>query len=85
MWYVDNNKVLHMEAKLVDDLINNLKNNFWELVVTRGKKHKCLVMNIDIAEAKKVEIEMKEQLFEAIEAFGEILTKKKIQQNLVNY
>ena len=73
---MDNNKVLHMEAKLVDDLINNLKNNFVELVVTRGKKHTFLVMNINITEYKKVERYIKEQLLEAIEAFGENIDKE---------
>ena len=28
VWYVDNNKVSHMEAKLVEDLINVIKKNF---------------------------------------------------------
>ena len=39
VWYVDDNKVSHMEEKVVQDLINDLKSNFGELVVTRGKKH----------------------------------------------
>ena len=33
--YVDNNKVSRMEVKVVEDLINNLKYYFEELVVTR--------------------------------------------------
>ena len=37
VWYVDDNKVSHMEAKVVEDLINDLKNHFGELVVARGK------------------------------------------------
>ena len=48
VWYVDDNKVLHMEKKLVEDLINNLKKHFGELVVTRGKKRTFLGMNINI-------------------------------------
>ena len=39
VWYVDDNKVSHIEAKLVEDLIGDLKNHCGELVVTRGKKH----------------------------------------------
>ena len=54
MWYVDDNKVSHMEAKVVKGLINNLKNDFGELVVTRGKKHKFWGVNIDITECQKV-------------------------------
>ena len=33
----------HMEAKVEEDLINELENNFGELVVTRGKKRTFLV------------------------------------------
>ena len=61
----------HMEAEVVEDLINDLKNHFGELVMTRGKKHTFWGMNINITEEKKVEIEMKKQLLESIEAFVE--------------
>ena len=66
----------HIKAKLVEVLINYLKNNFGELVVNRGKKHTFLGMNINIMEYKKVEIEMKEKLLEEMEAFGENIDKK---------
>ena len=39
VWYVDDNKVSQMEARVVEGLINNLKKHFGELLVTRGKKH----------------------------------------------
>ena len=48
VFYVEDNKVSHMEAKLVEDLFNNLKNHFGELIMTRGKKHKFWGMNINI-------------------------------------
>ena len=70
VWYVGDNKVSHMEEKLVEYLINDLKNNFGELVVTRGKKHTFLDMNINITEDKTFKIDMKVQFLEAIEAFG---------------
>ena len=70
VWYVEDNKLLHMEAKLVEDIINDLRNHFGQLVVTRRKKNIFLGMNINITEDKKVEIYTKEQLLEAIEAFG---------------
>ena len=47
VWYVDDKKVLHTESKVVEDLINGLKNHFLELVVSRGKKHTFFVMNIN--------------------------------------
>ena len=54
MWYVDDNKVSHMEAKLVEDLINDLKNHFEKLVVTRGNKHTIRGMNINITQGGEV-------------------------------
>ena len=54
VWYVDNKKVLHMEAKLVEYLISEFKNHFGEILVTRGKKHTFLGMNKNIKEDKKV-------------------------------
>ena len=43
-----------------------MKKKFGELVMTRLKKHKFLGMNINITKEKKVEIEVKEQLFEEV-------------------
>ena len=66
VWYVDSKKMSHMEAKVVDDFINDLKKHFGELVVTKVRKHTCLGVNINIPEDKKVEINMKEQFLESI-------------------
>ena len=49
-----------MESKVVEDLINDWKKKFGELVVTIVKKHTFLGVNINIREEKKVEIDMKE-------------------------
>ena len=56
MWYVDDNKVSHVEVKLVENLINNLKKHFGEVVLTRGKKYTFWGVNINITEEKKVEM-----------------------------
>ena len=48
-----------MEAEVVEDLINDLKKHFGELVVAIWKNHTFLGMGIDITEDKKVEIDMK--------------------------
>ena len=45
-------------------------------MVTRGKNHTFLGMNISITEDKNVEIEMKEKFLEAIEEFGENIGEK---------
>ena len=54
VWYVDDNKVSHMEAKLVEYLINDFKNHFRELAVNEGKKHIFLDMIKNITEEKEV-------------------------------
>ena len=76
MWYVDDNKMSHTEAKIVEDLINDLKNHSKELLVTRVKKHTFWSMHINITEDKSYDVEMKEQFLEAIEAFGENIDEK---------
>ena len=52
LWYMEYNKVLYKEEKVVEDLIINLKKHFGELVVTIGKKNIFLGMNKNITEEK---------------------------------
>ena len=73
---MDDNKVSHVEAKLVEDLSNKLKKHFAELVMTRRNNHTFWGMNINIMEDKKFEIEMKDKILEAIEAFGENIDER---------
>ena len=56
VWYVDENKVSQMGEKVVDNLINDLKKHFGELLVTRGKMHKFWGMHINITEGGNIEI-----------------------------
>ena len=74
--FVDNNKVSHMEAEVVEYLMRYLTKNFGELLITRVKKHAFWGMNLNITEYKKIEIEMKYQLLEEIETFGENIDEK---------
>ena len=53
------------------DILNVLRKHFGNLVVTRGDEYAFLGMNIKIREDKNAEIEMKDQLLEALDAFGE--------------
>ena len=56
-----------------------MKGHFGDLTVTRGKAHTFLGMNTLINYEKNIEIEMKEQLKEAVSSFeiskGEIVTE----------
>ena len=69
VWYVDDNKVSHVDPQVVTDVIDLMKSHFGELTVTRGKKHRFLGMNIEINKDRNIEIEMKDQLLEAIHMF----------------
>ena len=71
VWHLDNNKVLHVEAKVLGYLIDDLKRKFGELFMTGGEKHEMFGININITEYKKIDIYTKNQMFEVIEEFVE--------------
>ena len=62
VWFVDDNKAYHVKPKIIDKLISDLKLHFRDLVITRGKKHSFLGMNIVITNEKKIEIDMEKNL-----------------------
>jgi hypothetical protein len=70
-WYVDDNKVSHMDPSVVTKVIEKVEEHFGKMTVTRGKKHCFLGMNIILRDDKKIKIEMKDQVMDAIESFGE--------------
>ena len=45
-WYVDDTKMSHVEAGVVDEVIAKIKERFGMMVVTRGKKHNLAGMDI---------------------------------------
>ena len=78
VWYVADNKVSHVDKNVVTEVIEMMKGHFGDLVVTRGNTHNFLGMNIRITKEKSIEIQMKDQLNEAIATF------EKAQGELVN-
>jgi hypothetical protein len=71
-WYVDDNKLSHISKDVVTEILEKVKEHFGELVISRGDKHTLLGMHITMNRKKKqVEIEMIDQLKEAITLFGE--------------
>ena len=72
-WYVDDNKASHVDPKVVDALLKKIRSFFGEITVTRGKRHKFLGMDLSIVN-RKVKVNMKDQLLEAIDAF-EVIEK----------
>ena len=69
MWYVDDNKVSHVNKYVVTDIIEILKVHFGDLILTKWKKHNFLSMNININDNKNIDIEMKDQLNNAVGMF----------------
>ena len=53
-----------------------LKGDFGDLVIIRSNEHSFLGMNIIMRDDSKVQVEMKDQLEELFEMFGEELSEK---------
>ena len=70
-WYVDDNKVSHEDPKVVTDIIEEIKKHFGDLKVNRGNIHDFLGMKIKINGNKTISLDMKDQINEALEMFGE--------------
>ena len=68
-WHVDDNKLSHVGSKVVTEVIDLMKVHFGDLTITRGKAHTFLGINTLINNEKNIEIEMKEQLKEAVSSF----------------
>ena len=66
-WYVDDNKISHIDPAVVTDILNKIKSG--KLTITRGKQHTFLGMDIDFVGSGKVKILMKDYIIECIEAY----------------
>ena len=75
VWYVDDCKVSHVNPGEVTNLVNELKEYLGDLKTSRGKTHTFLGINFKIKKDKNVELEMIDQLNEAVTAFGEVINK----------
>ena len=66
-WYVDDNKILHENKRIVTMVLNRIKENFGKLDFRRGNVHDLLGMHIVLnLNKKQVEIDMINQLKEEI-------------------
>lgn len=74
-WYVDNNKILHVDSAIVTGVIELIEGHFRKMTVRRGKEHVFLGMNIKICNKGTTEIRMHEYLKEAMEEFEESVGK----------
>ena len=51
-WYVDDNKISHVNSKVVDDVIEKIEKKFGKMSQTRGGDHDFLGMNITLRKSK---------------------------------
>jgi hypothetical protein len=70
-WYVNNNKISHVDDTVVTDIIEKIEAKFGKMTVTRGKHHVFLGMDITFNDDDgTITILMKECLKEAIADSG---------------
>ena len=53
-WYVDDNKISHVDSKVVDTVLDIIETHFGKLVITRGKTFNFLEMKINITKEKMI-------------------------------
>ena len=71
VWYVDDNKISHVNSQVVDQIIIEIEKKFRKMTVKRGKEHVFVGMNISFIGGNKVKLTMRIYLEEAIQTFGE--------------
>ena len=76
VWYVDDNKLSHVDKNVVSDVIKSVEDFYGPLVTTRGRKHTFLGMSIEFCKNGSVKIGMREHIKEAIDVFGEDVSTK---------
>ena len=64
--YVDNNKVSHVDPKVMTSVIDLMKEHFGDLIIHRGNNQNFLAMSISINKEMNIKIEMIDQLMEAV-------------------
>ena len=74
LWYVDDNKISHMDPKVVDKVIKKIESKFGKMKQTRGDKHDFLGMSIHFKK-NKIEISMKKHISKAVDTFDEDITR----------
>ena len=75
-WYVDDTKISHIKANVVTMVIERIETKFGKMTVTRGKSHVFLGMDIHFLGDGNLSIGMKGYLKEAIQEFGDDVSKQ---------
>ena len=75
-WYVDDDKISHVDPNIADSVIEMNGGKFGKMIKRRGKYHTFIGMDIELIDNGRVKILMKEYLEESIGSFGEDMGKK---------
>lgn len=74
VFYVDDNKISHVDPDVVTNVVDKLKEHFGSLTVTRGKKHDFLGMELTFMDDGTLKLEMKKLLKETLGMVDEDLS-----------
>ena len=74
VWYVDDNKISHVDPEVVTEEMKMISEHFGKLTISRGNKHQFLGMDIELdRNNKEVIVSMIDQVEEAINMMDEDL------------
>ncbi len=75
VWYVDDNKISHVDPEVVSNIIKKIEGKFGKMSQTRGKEHEFIGMNLKFTEDRKVKVSMKKHILKAINSFHDDITR----------
>jgi hypothetical protein len=70
VWFVDDNKISHVNPVVVTKIVGLIEERFGKMTVTRGKKHTFLGMEFEFTDDGTVRITMNQYLREALDESG---------------
>jgi len=70
-WYVDDNKVSHVDDDIIDMVVDEIEAKFGKLARNKGNKHTFLGMDIELLPDKKTAISAPQHIEEVISDLGE--------------
>ena len=74
-WWVDDNCLTHLSDKVLDRVIKRIERKFGKMTVTHGDSHNFLGMKLRFHGDSSLQINMRQYIEEAIEVFGQPLTR----------
>ena len=75
VWYVDDNKISHVDPNVVTNVIQKIEGKFGKMSNTRGKEHEFIGMNLKFTDDRKVKVSMKKHVLKAINSFHDDITR----------